>query len=106
MLINTGRGALIDTKALLDGLKNGEIGYAGLDVYEDEQDYFFEDFSNRILIDDMLARLTTFNNVIVTSHQGFLTKEALENIADTTIENIREYQKGKRMGELTNSIKL
>jgi D-lactate dehydrogenase len=104
MLINTGRGALIDTKALLEGLKSGKIGYAGLDVYEDEADYFFEDFSNRILIDDMLARLTTFNNVIVTSHQGFLTKEALQNIADTTIENIREYEQGKRMGELSNSI--
>ncbi|MFH1548870.1 MAG: D-lactate dehydrogenase family protein [Candidatus Omnitrophota bacterium] len=104
MLINTGRGALIDTKALLDGLKNGKIGYAGLDVYEDEQDYFFEDFSNRILVDDILARLTTFNNVIVTSHQGFLTKEALQNIADTTIENIREYEKGKRGEEVTNSI--
>jgi len=104
MLINTGRGPLIDTEALLDGLKSGHIGYAGLDVYEEESGYFFEDFSDRVMTDDVLARLTTFNNVLVTSHQAFLTREALQNIADTTLENIREYELGARLGELPNSL--
>jgi len=103
-LINTSRGALIDTAALLDGLKTRKVGYACLDVYEEESAYFFEDFSSDVLSDDILARLTTFNNVLVTSHQAFLTQEALQNIADTTMENIREYQQGKRMGELTNTV--
>jgi D-lactate dehydrogenase len=106
MLINTGRGALIDTTALLDGLKSGQIGYAGLDVYEEESGYFFEDYSDRVMTDDVLARLTTFNNVVVTSHQAFLTQDALQNIADTTIENIREYEEGQRFGELTHSVSL
>ncbi|MBT3380985.1 MAG: 2-hydroxyacid dehydrogenase [Lentisphaerae bacterium] len=104
MLINTSRGGLIDTRALLDGLKTGKIGAAGLDVYEEESGYFFEDHSNRILTDDMLARLTTFNNVVITSHQGFLTADALANIADTTVANIREYEMGSRGGELTNAV--
>jgi len=104
MLINTSRGALIDTKALVDGLKSGKIGYAGLDVYEEEGDYFFEDFSDRVLTDDMLARLTTFNNVIITSHQAFLTQEALTNIALTTLENIRAYELGKNRHELPNRV--
>lgn len=104
MLINTSRGGLIDTQALLEGLKTGKIGAAGLDVYEEESGYFFEDHSNRILTDDMLARLTTFNNVVITSHQGFLTADALGNIADTTIANIREYETGTRAGDLTNAV--
>lgn len=104
MLINTSRGALVDTQALLDGLKSGQIGYAGLDVYEEESDYFFEDFSDRVITDDVLARLTTFNNVIITSHQGFLTREALHSIADTTLDNIREFEAGKRTIELTNHV--
>ncbi|MFC1938925.1 D-lactate dehydrogenase family protein [Chloroflexota bacterium] len=104
MLINTSRGGIIDTNALLDGLKSGRIGYAGLDVYEEESEYFFEDLSDRILTDDTLARLTTFNNVIVTSHQAFLTHEALSNIADTTLESIREFELGKRMTELSNHL--
>lgn len=91
MMINTSRGALIDTGALLSGLKSGRIGYAGLDVYEEESDYFFEDYSDRVMTDDLLARLTTFNNVIVTSHQGFLTKDALSNIAQTTLDNIQAF---------------
>ena len=105
MLINTSRGGLVDTQALLDGLRSGKIGYAGLDVYEEEGGYFYEDLSDRVVRDDALARLTTFNNVIVTGHQAFLTREALCGIAQTTMENIREFQMGKRMKELTNAIK-
>jgi D-lactate dehydrogenase len=89
MIINTGRGKLIHTQDLIDGLKTRKIGSAGLDVYEEETDYFFEDFSNEAIDDDVLARLMTFPNVLVTSHQGFFTREALTNIAQTTLENIR-----------------
>jgi D-lactate dehydrogenase len=91
MLINTSRGHLIDTSALIDALKESRIGSAGLDVYEEEADYFFEDFSGEIVTDDILARLLTFNNVLITSHQAFLTREALSNIATTTIGNIKEF---------------
>ena len=91
MIINTGRGMLIDSKALIGGLKTGKIGFAGLDVYEEESDYFFEDFSNKVITDDVLARLLSFNNVVVTSHQGFFTREALQNIASTTLENVLEF---------------
>lgn len=91
MIINTSRGMIIDTKALIGGLKTGKVGFAGLDVYEEESEYFFEDFSSKIITDDTLARLLSFNNVIVTSHQGFFTKEALHNIAITTIDNIRNF---------------
>jgi len=91
MIINTGRGMLIDSKALINGLKTGQIGFAGLDVYEEESDYFFEDFSNKVITDDVLARLLSFNNVVVTSHQGFFTREALHNIAQTTLKNVRDY---------------
>jgi len=91
MIINTGRGQLIDSKALIEGLKSKKIGSAGLDVYEEEGDYFFEDFSSEGLEDDVLARLLTFPNLLVTSHQAFFTVEALENIAHTTLENIRVF---------------
>lgn len=91
MLINTGRGGLIDTKALVEGLKSGKIGAAGLDVYEEESDYFFEDRSVEMIADDVLARLLTFPNVLVTSHQAFFTHEALHNIAHTTLNNLKEY---------------
>ena len=101
MLINTGRGKLINSKDLIDALKNKKIGSAGLDVYEEESEYFFEDFSDEVLTDDILARLLSFNNVIITSHQGFFTKEALEGIANTTFENIKEFQENKC---LTNEI--
>ena len=101
MIINTGRGMLIDTKALINGLKMGKVGFAGLDVYEEESDYFFEDFSNKVITDDVLARLLSFNNAVVTSHQGFFTREALRNIATTTLENIREYfTEGKLPNEI------
>ncbi len=101
MIINTGRGKLIDTSALIDGLKLGKIGSAGLDVYEEESEYFFEDYSNIILDDDVLARLLSFNNVVVTSHQAFFTAEAVESIAKTTLENIQEFIDGKK---LTNEV--
>ena len=93
ILINTARGALIDTSILVEALKDKKIGGAGLDVYEDERDYFFSDKSATVLEDDVLARLLSFNNVIVTSHQAFLTDEALNNIAETTFENILSFAK-------------
>ncbi|MFM6927396.1 MAG: 2-hydroxyacid dehydrogenase [Bdellovibrio sp.] len=90
-IINTGRGALIDSKALLEGLKSGSIGGAALDVYEEEESVFFQDLSDKILQDDILARLLTFPNVLITSHQAFLTNEALRNIAETTLQSISEF---------------
>ena len=90
-LINTSRGALIDAEALLAGIKSRHIGAACLDVYEEEADIFFEDFSGHIVNDDILARLISMPNVIVTSHQAFLTEEALSNIAETTVMNIKEF---------------
>jgi D-lactate dehydrogenase len=89
MIINTGRGKLINTRDLIDGLKSKKIGSAGLDVYEEEGDYFFEDFSAEPMSDDVLARLLTFPNVLITSHQAFFTREALVKISETTLENIR-----------------
>ena len=91
LLINTGRGQLIKTKSLISGLKKGKVGGAGLDVYEEEADYFFEDFSSATIGDDVLARLMTFPNVLITSHQGFFTREALHNIAETTLQNIKDF---------------
>ena len=91
MLINTGRGQLIHTEALIEGLKEKKIGAAGLDVYEEEAAYFYEDTSDRIMDDDVLARLLSFNNVVMTSHQGFFTREALDNIAHTTLQNINDF---------------
>lgn len=92
-IINTGRGALIDAKALIDGLKGEKIGGAALDVYEEEEEVFFHDLSDKILKDDTLARLLTFPNVLMTSHQAFLTQEALNNIAQATLESIDEFIK-------------
>ena len=103
MIINTGRGKLIHTDILIDGLKSGKIGSAGLDVYEEEGDYFYEDKSDKIIDDDTLARLLSFNNVIVTSHQGFLTQEALHNIADITLQNISDFIQGKPLANLVTS---
>lgn len=90
-IINTSRGALIESESLLEAVKHLKVGAAGLDVYEEEADLFFEDFSNSIIQDDTLARLISLPNVLVTSHQGFLTAEALSNIADTTLHNLRDY---------------
>ncbi|OAI83931.1 2-hydroxyacid dehydrogenase [Pseudomonas putida] len=94
MLINTGRGALVDTPALIEALKSGHLGYLGLDVYEEEAQIFFEDRSDQPLQDDVLARLLTFPNVIVTAHQAFLTHEALAAIAATTLDNIARWMVG------------
>jgi D-lactate dehydrogenase len=105
MLINTSRGALVDTAALVEGLKSGRIGAAGLDVYEEESGYFFEDRSDQVITDDVLARLLTFPNVLVTSHQAFLTEDALRNIAETTAGNIRAFLAGKRDEELENAVR-
>ena len=100
MLINTGRGALIDARALVASLKTGHIGAAGLDVYEEEEGVFFRDLSDQVLQDDVLARLLTFPNTLVTSHQAFLTHEALANIAETTLSNISAFERG----ELVNQV--
>jgi D-lactate dehydrogenase len=94
MLINTGRGALVDTPALIEALKSGQLGYLGLDVYEEEAKLFFEDRSDLPLQDDVLARLLTFPNVIITAHQAFLTREALGAIAQTTLDNITAWAAG------------
>ncbi|MFQ3621850.1 MAG: 2-hydroxyacid dehydrogenase [Spirochaetales bacterium] len=101
LLINTGRGALIDTKALIEALKTNHLGGAGLDVYEEEEEYFFEDFSSTIITDDILARLLTFPNVLITGHQAFLTQEALSAIAITTLKNVQDFFQS---GSLPNEI--
>jgi len=92
MVINTGRGALIDSQALVLALKTGQVGFAGLDVYEEEEDVFLQDVSDQVLKDDLLALLLTFPNVLITSHQAFLTTEALDNIAKTTLKSISDFQ--------------
>ena len=102
MLINTSRGALLDTVAIIEGLKSGKIGYLGLDVYEEEEDIFFEDRSGLILSDDVFARLLTFPNVIITGHQAFFTREALLNIAATTIDNITKFENNQPLEKLAD----
>lgn len=101
MIVNTSRGALIDTQAAIQALKTGRLGSLGLDVYEEEADLFFEDLSGRVIQDDVFARLLTFPNVIITAHQGFFTQEAISQIATTTLANIREFEDG---GPLTNEV--
>ena len=100
-ILNTSRGALIDTESLIDGIRNGKIGGAGLDVYEEESEFFYEDLSESILKDDLLSRLIMMPNVLITSHQAFLTHEALRKIAEITLENIRSWFDGK---EIENEI--
>jgi D-lactate dehydrogenase len=92
MLINTGRGGLVNTKDVIAGLKAGRLGYLGLDVYEEERGLFFEDHSSEVLQDDTIARLMTFQNVLITSHQAFLTDTALENIAAVTRTNLDDFE--------------
>ncbi|HVM90175.1 MAG TPA: 2-hydroxyacid dehydrogenase [Puia sp.] len=94
MLINTGRGALINTKDVIDALKSEKLGYLGIDVYEQEAEIFFRDLSESIIQDDVLTHLMTFPNVLVTAHQGFFTKEALEQIVKTTLMNFSDFEKG------------
>ncbi len=101
MLINTSRGAVVDTKAVIRALKSGRLGSLGLDVYEEEADCFFEDLSNRVIQDDVLARLLTFPNVLITGHQAFFTHEALSRIAETTLSNVSEFEK---TGRCSNSV--
>jgi D-lactate dehydrogenase len=98
MLINTSRGALVDTAAVIGHLKTGKVGYVGLDVYEEEADLFFEDLSDRIIQDDVFSRLQTFPNVIVTGHQAFFTEEALTAIAEETIDNLTAMEEGAPSG--------
>lgn len=102
IIINTSRGGLCESTALLEALKDGRIGGAALDVYEEEADWFFEDHSIKGITDDILARLTAMPNVLVTSHQAFLTQEALQNIAEVTLDNIDKFFEGE---ELTNEIR-
>ena len=93
MVINTSRGAVVDTKAMIAGLKSGKIGYLGLDVYEEESDLFFENLSDQTIQDDVFARLLTFPNVLITGHQAFFTREAMSSIAQTTIGNISSFER-------------
>ncbi len=102
MIINTSRGALIDARAAIEGLKSGKIGHLGIDVYEEEEDLFFEDKTFEIRTDDVFARLTTFPNVVITGHQAYFTQEAVAAIAKTTLENITAYENG---AELANAVK-
>jgi D-lactate dehydrogenase len=95
MLVNTSRGALVDTVAVVDALKAGKVGSLGLDVYEEEADLFFRDLSGVVIQDDVLMRLLTFPNVIVTGHQAFFTEEAVRNIAETTLANITAFERGE-----------
>lgn len=95
MLINTSRGLVVDTVAIIDGLKSGKVGYLGLDVYEEEADLFFDDLSDRVIQDDVFMRLLTFPNVVITGHQGFFTEEALRAIAETTLGNISAFETGR-----------
>jgi D-lactate dehydrogenase len=103
MLINTGRGGLVNTKHVIDGLKSGRIGYLGLDVYEEEKELFFEDHSSEVLQDDVIARLMTFQNVLITSHQAFLTDTALQKIAEVTINNLDSLQRSGCANELVEN---
>jgi D-lactate dehydrogenase len=96
-IINTSRGALIDAEALIEGIRSGKVGGAGLDVYEEENDFFYEDLSESILKDDVLSRLIMMPNVLITSHQAFLTKEALKRIAEITLGNIKAYAEGQTL---------
>lgn len=102
MIINTSRGALIDSRAAIEGLKSEKVGYLGIDVYEEEEELFFEDKTFEILTDDVFARLTTFPNVVITGHQAYFTQEAVARIAQTTLENVTAYEKGT---ELVNAVK-
>lgn len=101
MIINSSRGALVDTDAAIDALKSGKIGYLGLDVYEEEEHIFFEDLSDQLLLDDTFARLMTFPNVLITGHQAFFTDTALSTIADVTVANLTAFEQGQ---PLTNKV--
>jgi D-lactate dehydrogenase len=97
MLINTSRGALVDTRAVINALKKGKLGYLGIDVYEQEEKLFFHDLSENIIEDDVIMRLLSFSNVLITAHQGFLTDEALTQIALVTLQNLTDFEQGKKL---------
>ena len=98
MIINTSRGAILDTAAVIEGLKSGHVGYVGLDVYEEEEQLFFRDLSAQVILDDVFARLLTFPNVLITAHQAFFTHEALHAISTVTLENVSAFEHGRRTG--------
>ena len=100
MLINTSRGALIDTKTAIAALKTGKLGYLGIDVYEQEEKLFFHDLSENIIEDDIMMRLMSFPNVLITAHQGFLTEEALTQIALITLQNVSDFEEGKQLANV------
>ncbi len=102
MLINTSRGKLINTADVIESLMQRHLGYLGIDVYAEEEKLFFKDLSERIIDDEMISRLLTFPNVLITAHQGFLTHEALVQIAQTTLQNIKDYEDGKTNENLIN----
>ncbi len=95
MLVNTSRGGLVDTRAVIDALKSGQLGYFGADVYEEEEALFFQDHSDRIIQDETFQLLQSFPNVVITAHQAFFTHEALTNIAETTLSNINDLAAGR-----------
>ena len=100
MLVNTSRGGLIDTQAVIEALKDGRVGNLAIDVYEEEEGLFFEDLSGRVITDDVFSRLLTFPNVLVTAHQAFFTREAVTNIAETTLANATAFEQGRLGGTL------
>ncbi|MBC5772855.1 2-hydroxyacid dehydrogenase [Pontibacter sp. KCTC 32443] len=97
MLINTSRGAVISTKDVIKALKTGKLGYLGIDVYEQEEHLFFKDLSEKVILDDLIARLMTFPNVLITAHQGFFTREALQEIATTTFRSLDQFENGQKL---------
>lgn len=103
MLINTSRGAVINTQDTIDALKSGKLGYLGIDVYEQEEHIFFQDLSDSIVLDDLISRLMTFPNVLITAHQGFFTNEALNQIATITLKNLSDFEENQL---LENEVKL
>jgi D-lactate dehydrogenase len=106
MLVNTSRGALIDTKAVIRALKSGRLGFLGMDVYEEEADLFYRDLSSRVIEDDVFSRLLTFPNVLITGHQAFFTRNALEAIAQETLRNITLFERGERPSGLITAEKV
>lgn len=102
MVINTSRGPLIDTKAAIEGIKSGQIGYLGIDVYEQEDTLFFRDLSNTIIQDDTIQLLQSFPNVLIASHQGFFTYEAMSQITSTTVASITDFEQGNPLKDEVN----
>jgi D-lactate dehydrogenase len=106
MLINTGRGALVDTPAVIHSLKSGHLGALGIDVYEEEGDLFFRDLSNKMILDDVFSRLLTFPNVLITGHQAFFTRNAMEGIATVTLDNIGAFERGEKLANEVSAAQL